>query len=799
MTTSHIDDDWLFEFHRNLIQFKQDLDLIIDDDYKIHIAVDFYDIFRFSFPYAKFLHMDTLFNKPSYMNDYYNAQVSRCTMFFMLSNFYIKPNILLAPYATECSNFKRYLDQQAERYVYYEIKSFQENPNHELLEAINDYKINNNITKMINYLNRNYPQLIYHFSRGYTNSISIYYDLLINNLTNDLEILFGEQLDVRENLYDILSESDDQQKFYINVKELVKEKRNRKDKIANNQRDAEGIKSIHSLNKIYNNDKMAFFLVSSAPHLVNLMESDRLNVCTMNIKNKAFKILRNPRYFMDIMLEISNYFNYIMNKKKLEEINPIDLRLAIKNDLLKLEFYNSYLIGSGGVFKDEIIDQAASDLKLVHAINKRDLNLTILIDEYLTIKDNLRIYNPVDQEAAVELISIFAKDTFNKELFLRRLEVEKAHIKFLITQIKGLTYNINVVLFSHPFRLNLNNPNAKIIIEKIIELNANGRNEFRLVSENKKNNCKDLISQLIELLDCADSIKDNEKLILWQLIFLYIGRYDLVDHLYDVFHNSVEDDILTEITYLYVVSFIKKFRAIGVYDVVLLFKMVKLCDKYIYREDGNINESIDLYDILPVEDKIHILKHKQKETIYISTLKEIHPGIKTKQVDIRFFHLKATLINRFIHDYGSIYPDMINKIINEYRLIFVPIVNHFDDEYKIAILSDLAYFSVLNTSDKDYATKLERALIKMRDLRTSIDLNSEGKEHYWGYVRSYQYGYINLKYHFGSNEETKLRYVQESKKFFELSLKELPEIAQHLRKIVQGKIELCNGLIEVLK
>jgi hypothetical protein len=417
-----------------------------------------------------------------------------------------------------------------------------------------------------------------------------------------------------------------------------------------------------------------------------------------------------------------------------------------------------------------------------------------LIDEYL--KDNLKSYKEEDKKSANGLISIFSKD-FSKELFLRRLDIERSHIEYLIARIKDLEDSSHIALFSLPFRLNLEDPTAKSIIKSIIDLNAKGRNDFRL-SKNAEATRKKIFSQLVELLDRADRIERDEKLILWQLIFLYLGRHDLVDHIYDFFSKSLENNLQRELTYIYILNFIKKFRVRGIYDIVLIFKIIKLCDKYIYYNTENINGPPNNYEFIKIENRLYIIRDIRNGDTYVSLSKEIDADTEIRKIDIRFFHLKATLINRFIHDYGSIYKSIAHKIENEFRLIFIPIASHLDNEYKISILSDLAYYLALNKDGTNYQNNLEIALAMMKELRTSVDSDPRN-EPYWGYIRSYQYGYILLQSHFKLNDEARLGNIFEAKKNFELSLEELPSMAKNLRTIVLKKIELCNRLIEVLK
>ena len=69
---------------------------------------------------------------------------------------------------------------------------------------------------------------------------------------------------------------------------------------------------------------------------------------------------------------------------------------------------------------------------------------------------------------------------------------------------------------------------------------------------------------------------------------------------------------------------------------------------------------------------------------------------------------------------------------------------------------------------------------------------------YWGYVRHYQYGYINYKYSSKCDPARRLNFVKKAKNFFELSAKELPSLAVDLHRLIADRINLCDEQIRCL-
>jgi hypothetical protein len=101
MIYDFLDKDWLYSYNLNLKLFRDDLNLISKDGFKLYVAIDFHDIFKYCFPFAEFFRIDKKWINTEFQNFFYRSQISRSSMFFMLENIYQKPNILLPPYVDE--------------------------------------------------------------------------------------------------------------------------------------------------------------------------------------------------------------------------------------------------------------------------------------------------------------------------------------------------------------------------------------------------------------------------------------------------------------------------------------------------------------------------------------------------------------------------------------------------------------------------------------------------------------------------------------------------------------------------
>jgi hypothetical protein len=792
MLYEYVGKKWLERYVENLSQFKDDLDLKIDG-YELYLSMDFYDIYNFSFPFSLHSRAKAKTENKHYTRYYYTNQISRSTMFFMLHNIYNKPNILLLPYVIECDNFIDFLDVQVDRYIYESLKKYQENPSSQIKELIKNCKDSGDYDKLINYIADNYPHLIYYYSRGYASSLEMFDNLLTNFLTTNLTILFGDKEENKQDLYYIAENYKAKNIDYNFVDAIVQNVRKSKKRYFQNQRDAQAIYSILCLNEIYNKDKKVFYLFSSADNFKRLMSLRRLNFKDISISGKNLRILREPDFFLDIMFEISNYLNYNLTKASIQEIDLVSLRESIIKTLSKLNYYNSYMFTAGGVFADMIQDDAKKEIGLDITINEMDHNLSLLLDEYINIEGNLAHYKNLDKETAISIINAYDKSeplTFG--LFMRRLEMEKTNLQKKFSEIKkSQKGNLYVVTFSLPFRLNLKDIYISNVINKIITLSSEGRAEFTINTDISQRIFEEIYESIKELIKYQRKIIGDDKLLILQFCFLYIGRYDLVDHIYDLFNNHVEDRLKKEMSYIYLVSFIRKFRAIEISDPNYFLIMAKLCDGYIYASDEKLLKELNSYEIKNYQNKC-FLKDKVNGEIFVSKSMTVNVDTIVNSIDIRFFHLKSTILNRFILDFELLEQKQILALLSEYDLTFIPIVNFFEEDYKIAILSSYSYLLSLYRDAPNYKENLEKALSIMTNLYTSVQNDVIKKAPFWGYVRNFQYGFILYKYSFKCSTEEKSNYVQKARNFYELSSRQLPELALNLHKMINAKIALCD-------
>ena len=806
MVLDYFKKTWLEEYVEDLTQFKDDLDLKIDG-YDIFLSIDFYDILNFSFPFSLHSRFNAKWDNEDYLKYYYNYQISRITMFFMLEKFYKKPNILLPSYVTECDDFIDYMDIQVDRYIFEGLKKIQENPSIEIGEIIKECKESGNYDKLIVYINDNYPQLIYYYNRGYASGLEVFNNLLTKYFTDDISILLTDEIGIKNDLNFILINYVPKLIDRERIEILVQAARRNKERRFQNKRDAEAIYLTLCLNEIYNSHKKAFCLFSSANNLKGVMSIPIWNVNKTSISGKEFKILRDSRFFLDIMFEINSYINYKLDKMnirdldkmRIEEIDFRDLSLAITKTLSKLNFYNSYLFGAGGRLTEIIQNEARREINLDNTIEKMERNLAILLDEYIGIGENLKRYVDLDKEIALSIIQAYGKkEPLSYGLFMRRLEAEKSNLQDAITRLTSSPRNnLYVVTFSLPFKLYLDNDKAIEIINGIVASSSQGRIEYSQRKGISDTTSDKIYSELIRLINLSEDEEYDSRLLLMQFCFLYIGRYDLVDHIYDLFNRHVSEPLKREMSYIYLVSFIRKFRAIKIGDANYFMNMAKLCESYIYSSEKTLSKNINCYDIICNENNC-ILRDKDNREILVIKSPEVNPDMKVNSIDIRFFHLQTTIINRFILDFELLDQKLIQNMIETYDYIFIPIVQSFEEDYKIAILGSYAYLLSLYAETPDYKSNLENALKIMAELRESVDKNSPRLEPYWGYVRNFQCGYIHYKYSLKCGYDDKLNYLQKAKDFYERSSQQLPILAENLHDLLDSKIALCDVQIKVL-
>jgi hypothetical protein len=316
----------------------------------------------------------------------------------------------------ETNDFINLMNREVTKYVYWELKSRFEKPDHELMNLINEFQISKDYEKFINYLDANCPNLIYYYSRGYTNSIKVFFHLLANYFTSDIDRLFQDGTYAQIDFFSILNEinADDIQK-YNEIKDLVLKHRPSPGKIPQNMRDIDAIYSIIKLNEVYNKNKRMFIFISSAPFLVKMAKRYENNFLK-GIEGKKIKVLRDHTFFLTAMIGIGNYLNYKKNKIDFNNLDLKELSDSIENDISKLDNYLSYLNSAGGVLKEIIEQDLAQELDRQNKIIN-EFDFTILIDEYVKI-EHAELYNINQRETAEAIIKTFEDGKFINKLYV---------------------------------------------------------------------------------------------------------------------------------------------------------------------------------------------------------------------------------------------------------------------------------------------------------------------------------------------------------------------------------------------
>lgn len=799
----------LLNYIENLNLFRDDLDLATRHGYKIYLAIDFYDIVNFCFPYEDSLNI----RKPTYWkvaanrNSFYRKQISRAICFLLLEGIYQKPVVLLPSYLDECNEFVVALQRKAEKFVDWGRDGQNEMLENEIFRLMKNAENTKDYRELVNYLNINSPELIYYFSRGFTDGIKIFRHIMRKSLTNDINELFQDA----EDNFDLITEPFDKEQAdkLRRINEIVQRERKsppHKDKSVQNKRDAEAIFAVMRLNEIYKKDKKLFILISSAPNIsrisrkLNFNKSDeRYKVLETSIYGHSFSAVRDTNFFLSALMGIINYLKFNVNKKNLRTLDLNALYLSVKEESEFLSTYYSYDASIGKrylrifenykyekIFK---INQQMNNIDLAFLFNEflpnTSLGIRVLIDL------NEELFNMSQREAA-KLIQLTYKDgTFNYELFEKKRELEIIRTENFMNVMREGEKNILIILFNIPLSLKLNDPEAKSIVNRIIELNIGGKQQIR--NRGKMSNKLNLllVNSIKELSIRAEAIEGSERYLIWQFIYIYIGRYDLADNIYNLFYEKASEDIRHEFSYLHAINFIRKMRTIGFDEKDDYEKILSICYKNAFKKepDANIGDFIKFIkgeQLLELKGGLKaILKtEKSQKNIYIINNTDI------SLIDIRFVHFGSIILNRFIHDFGSLKEQLMTRQKECFQNIYIPLVKAFVPELEIGILSSYAFFLSLDRFGKNYLENLSQALRLMQNLKIE---SKKSDDIYWDYVKNYIMGYIHYRLAFHSFKDKQIN-VECGISYFEQALKELQDSSISLKSLVTSKINMLESI-----
>lgn len=178
----------------------------------------------------------------------------------------------------------------------------------------------------------------------------------------------------------------------------------------------------------------------------------------------------------------------------------------------------------------------------------------------------------------------------------------------------------------------------------------------------------------------------------------------------------------------------------------------------------------------------------ENRKIYI--FEDIGTCLKFYAIDIRFVHLEAMIMNRYIKDFGNVKSESIMRRKYELKSIYIPIVKLIETEFEMGIISDYAYLLALDGEDKNYEMNLEEGLKCMKCLESKSD------SPYWNYVKIYILGFIHYRKSILSQGINKKENAVLAQAYFQRAFLEIQPMATYLREYILDLIRKSEENIQ---
>lgn len=448
--------NWAICYKKNLGILQADLRLIEENSFDIYIAIDFHDLIQYCFPLISLLEdeVDLLLDNKKKRKHYMKNQIARSAIYLLSSKVYDHPILLLPPYIRENNDFFNKMKKEFLNYVKAEsqrtlFRSITE-------EFCSDFKAANDtdeIDRIINSLGRKGSDLAFIFSRSIPSGMDIFsyitknhlsYDptFMIKNLSLNNDFLIKKYYEIEN----IIKNGGN-----LEIENMLEDTRDIGNKKIQNMRDAAAIKYIYELNDILNKHNKAIFLISSAAHMKNLMNTnvDKLKLAR---GGEDIQILRDLDYVYILLQEISKHLRHQAgNPKSNSRISSSELKALLRSvneDIIKLDKFLIYFLDSNtiaGVLQEEIANQNLNEIiKLNEEISNIDISL--LVNNYLPEGDMANnIKNMLDLDSTIKEFTRFCtslheaikSDKFNDKLAQINAELESKRINFLWSMDQG--------------------------------------------------------------------------------------------------------------------------------------------------------------------------------------------------------------------------------------------------------------------------------------------------------------------------------------------------------------------------
>ena len=289
----------------NLEILQNDLELILDNNLRIVIAVDSIDILQLCFPNYNYKNTHN-------QEEFIKQQISRMLIFYLTNSVYVKPIMLLPPYISELNAFYSMIFNFHELFTYGKYQR--------LLSQISKNAFISNSPDIAFLINPNCPPSGRKYAFFLKNFVSPIPDSILNEEHSGKRKLTELLVSINNSI---------RNRGNSDLELLVKDASTQKSNTLRCRRDAKAIRYIIELNKSLNASNIAIFLVSSSNWLKNLKETDSFKMA-IEIKGINFKIIRDMDYFSTFLLEIEKLAEY---HEKDFKINISDLKSIVSSDL----------------------------------------------------------------------------------------------------------------------------------------------------------------------------------------------------------------------------------------------------------------------------------------------------------------------------------------------------------------------------------------------------------------------------------------------------------------------------------
>ena len=793
---------WLKKYRSNLEIIRNDLDLILNKNFEIFLAVDFHEIYEYCFPFPD---LYILKNKDRGSKEYLKLQLSRSILFFMLNAIYKKPILLLPPYLREINDFLIAITSEAKTFT-----NEEDNKNswieYELRDIITYLNMSEKVDfeKLLGLLDSKAIDIVVFSGTILSSGMSTFKYLMKNYITPSPEFMenFPEKYYKKINNSILKFGNKD-------LEEIVSGSRHSADKNLQNKRDAEALRYIKDLNKYLNGSNKAIFLISSSPHMIRLQDSILIN---KHYGDVEIPLLRDPSFLFTMIQEIGNLFRYRMQKSSLDEICLEDLISVIDHDLIRID---SLLLDStdlttlGGQFRESVkMDILSQIMDLSDRLDNMDFAL--LIDEFLPNIDSLAIMKPDVIESDVikslkELSKLLEQDDFTERIFEKITELEKARLEYFW----NLTKECDIINLLLPFKFFIDNLVYNKKITNILDMIVKGQLSVQEKGKISRKLLDKIHLQLKNLSEIEQEIEHDEKYLLWGFIFLILDRTDLVELVYKQFIDKISRyDIKRELAHIYFKSLLDSLmKRKG--SKVDFMGIIILCETY-----GEIHvpvackidlqfKNIDLKSIRKLSNSLNIKLPKQAEFIQLS---ESAYAVKAKNpyyiifynkdnrcqifsIDIRFMHLILICMNEYIND-GLVNSINISEFIAKLENIYIPLVKKLEPDYLIALFSNYAFLLSQLSKGEQSNYYLFRAL----DLINELDTNSDAI--LWNYREYYDKSFVYFQLANNSKGEIRKQYVSKALSNLDRATESLPNSAKRVKVDVDKLKQECEELLQ---